>query len=69
MPTCAIIPTAIHSQSVAFGLGCTTSRLRAGYRNEEIVVALTPNILDKLLEHLDRLVQSERELVQYELKL
>jgi len=69
MPTCAIIPTAIHSQSVAFGLGCTTSRLRAGYRNEEIVVALTPNILDKLLEHLDRLVQSERELVRYELKL
>jgi uncharacterized protein (DUF169 family) len=69
MPTCAIIPTVIHSQSVAFGLGCTTSRLRAGYRNEEIVVALTPKILDKLLEHLDKLVQSERKLVQYELKL
>jgi uncharacterized protein (DUF169 family) len=68
MPTCTIIPTAIQTQGVVFGLGCAVSRLRAGYGNEEILVALTPKTLDKLLEVLDELAQSEEKMIRYELK-
>jgi len=68
MPTCAIIPAAIQTQGVVFGLGCTSSRLRAGYGNEEILVALTPKTLDELLEVLTKLAQSEWKMVRYELK-
>ncbi len=67
MPTCSVIPHAIHSQGVVFGLGCTSSRIRAGYGDDEILVALTPGTLDRLLEVLDSLVASERELIKYEL--
>lgn len=68
MPTCAIIPIAIQTQSVVFGLGCTSSRLRAGYGNDEILVAITPQTVDKILETLDTLIQCEKELTRYELK-
>ena len=68
MPTCAIIPTAMQTQSAVFGLGCTPSRLRAGYGSDEIIVALTPEALDRILEVLDKLVQTEKELIRYEQK-
>ncbi len=67
MPTCSIIPHAIQSQGVVFGLGCTSSRLRAGYGDDEILVALAPDPLDKLLEFLEGIVASERGLRDYEL--
>ncbi len=66
MPTCAIIPIAMQTHAAIFGLGCVSSRLRAGYGNDEILVALTPQTLDRILEVLDKLVQSEKQLIQYE---
>lgn len=51
-PTCAGIPEAIKGGTVVISLGCTASRLRAGYGQNELVVVIPGAILDELVERL-----------------
>ena len=51
-PTCAAIPEAISGGRVVIGLGCTASRLRAGYGPNELVVAISGEILERIAEKL-----------------
>lgn len=60
-PSCAGIPISMAEGTVVVGLGCTASRLRAGYKPEELVVFIPGRIFPAVTERLKKVVEIEEK--------
>jgi len=60
-PTCTGIPVALLEKVTVISLGCTASRLRAGYKPDELVVFMPGSILPSIAEILKRVVEADEK--------
>ncbi|MEM4239222.1 MAG: DUF169 domain-containing protein [Nitrososphaerota archaeon] len=59
-PACMGVPISINDKTAVISLGCTPSRLRAGYSPEELVVFVPREVLPELIEKLRKMVVAEQ---------
>jgi uncharacterized protein (DUF169 family) len=64
-PTCAVLPTAIHTQAVTANFGCIGNRVYTGASENEAYVAVPGNTLDTLIESLRTIVNANNALEQF----
>lgn len=62
-PTCQALPEAYNGKFV-ISLGCTASRLRAGYDSNDLVVAVPPNKLASFVDRLRGVVDADTKVAQ-----
>jgi len=58
-PACIGIPISMNEGTAVISLGCTPSRLRAGYSPDELVVFIPRKVLPELVEKLRKMSQAE----------
>jgi len=63
-PTCAAIPESYNTNTIVVSLGCTASRLRAGYKPEELVICIPGRIFPAVVERLRRVLEADDKVAQ-----
>jgi uncharacterized protein (DUF169 family) len=64
-PTCAAIPTVLHSGRSAASLGCIGNRVYTELADDQLYFALPGSQLDRVVEKLAAIVSANRELEKY----
>jgi uncharacterized protein (DUF169 family) len=64
-PTCAVVPAAINSQSVAVSFGCVGNRVYTGATENESYVAIPGVHLDLIVESLRTILKANDALEQF----
>ncbi len=64
-PTCAVLPAAINSQTVAASFGCVGNRVYTGASENEAYVAIPGSHLATIVESLRTIIHANRALEQF----
>lgn len=61
-PTCAMIPATLQHTRATFSLGCIGNRVYTGLADDELYAAIPGCRMDKVLEHLDVIMEANSKL-------
>jgi len=64
-PTCAVLPAAIESQTVAASFGCVGNRVYTGATENEAYVAIPGKHVDAIVESLRTILNANKALEQF----
>jgi uncharacterized protein (DUF169 family) len=64
-PACSAIPTSYTENSVVISLGCTASRLRAGYGPEELIITIPAGKFPEVVEKLKSVFEADLKVAQF----